>query len=278
MTTDQLKTYQDQGYILLPEHFSSAEVAVMNEQLPAVFTEETPGRIQEKELGVIRSVYGSHAANDLFHRLTRQARIVEPAMQMLDSEVYVYQFKINMKAAFNGDMWEWHQDFIFWHKDDGLLTDRILNAIIFLDDVNEFNGPLFLIPGSHREGILSTTFHDGQHLQVSDKGGVSGDSNDWEQYTSTRLKYFIDNNTVARIAQKYGIVAPKGLAGSVLFSHPNLIHSSPNNISPFDRKLIIITFNSIENIPVNTSTRRAEFFCSRDYRPVIPLSNDTLLQ
>ena len=62
----------------------------------------------------------------------------------------MHQFKINGKMAFEGDVWQWHQDYGTWKNDDLMPTERAMNVAIFLDDVNEFNGPLMFIPGSHK--------------------------------------------------------------------------------------------------------------------------------
>jgi ectoine hydroxylase len=79
---------------------------------------------------------------------------------MLKSDANVHQFKINSKAAYRGDVWEWHQDYIFWQREDGMPTARVVNAVVFLDDVNEFNGPLLLIPTSHHLGVIDVPAYD----------------------------------------------------------------------------------------------------------------------
>ena len=63
----------------------------------------------------------------------------------------MHQFKINGKAAFDGDVWQWHQDYGTWMNDDLMPNARAMNVAIFLDEVNEFNGPLMFIPGSHKQ-------------------------------------------------------------------------------------------------------------------------------
>src|SRR3546814_9075899 len=75
-------------------------------------------------------------------------------MQMLGGEVYVHQFKINGKAAFDGDVWQWHQDYGTWAADDDMPAPRAMNLAVYLDEVTEFNGPLLFIPGSHKVGKL----------------------------------------------------------------------------------------------------------------------------
>ena len=58
----------------------------------------------------------------------------------------MHQFKINAKAAFEGDVWQWHQDYGTWARDDGMPEPRAMNIAVFLDEVMPINGPLMLIP------------------------------------------------------------------------------------------------------------------------------------
>lgn len=275
ITDEQLRAYEENGFIFLPNYFSQVEVERLKAELPRVFADHTQRRVMEKEGRDVRSVYGSHVSNETFQRLSKHPRIVEPAMRILGSEVYIYQFKVNAKAAFGGDVWEWHQDYIFWLKEDGMPTARALNVMIFLDEVNEFNGPLFLIPGSHEQGMIDVPASGALFADQADMRAYR-DSPEWISNLTARLKYSLDRNIVARLVERYGIVAPKGPSGSVLFSHPNIIHGSPNNISPFDRVAAIITYNSIENIPVDVGKRRPEFLVSHDFKPVVSLSDDAL--
>jgi len=75
---------------------------------------------------------------------------------------------------------------------------------------------------------------------------------------------------------KYGLVAPKGPAGSALFFHSNVVHASSNNISPYDRTVVIVTFNSVENVPVWREKPRPDFIVSRDVAPIVPVLDDAL--
>ena len=63
---------------------------------------------------------------------------------------------MNGKAAFGGDVWQWHYDFATHHREDGTPKPLALNLHIFLDDVTEFNGPLWFVRGSHRHGPVPT--------------------------------------------------------------------------------------------------------------------------
>ena len=278
LTNEQLKYYADNGFVLVPEHFSAADISTIKAEIPRLLAEDSPRRVVEKS-GLIRSVYGSHMTNEVLRRLSRHPKIVEPAMQIIRSKVYVYQFKINAKAAFGGDVWEWHQDYIFWLKEDSLPAARVTNAVIFLDEVNEFNGPMFLIPGSHKEGVIDVAARREAELSRNGNGQKGADPYDrsWLSNLTADLKYSLNRPIVASLVTQYGMVAPKGKQGSVLFFDSNLVHGSANNISPFDRMLILITFNSTSNLPVFNENSRPDFLVSRDTKPIEVLADDVAL-
>jgi ectoine hydroxylase len=261
VTDDQVRRFRDDGYLFLSGCFTPAEVEEMQAEIPAIFAKDTPARVLEKATGEVRSVYGSHRSNELFARIVRDPRVLEPARRILESEVYVHQFKINAKLAFVGEVWEWHQDYIFWQKEDGMPTPRVLNTVVFLDEVNEFNGPLLFIPGSHKSGVL-----DGgkRKCQVDDAPSWAGD-------VAADLSYTLSKEMISGMVRERGIVSPKGPGGSVLFFDANVAHGSGPNMSPFDRKLMLITYNSVLNVPSPRETPRPEFLCSRDFTPVRPL-------
>ncbi|WDD36589.1 phytanoyl-CoA dioxygenase family protein (plasmid) [Nostoc sp. UHCC 0926] len=272
LTKEQFEKYTDQGFILLTECFSKTEVNRLKFELPSLFKKETSGRVLEEESNIVRAVHGSHKNNEVFQRLSRNPRLVEPPMQLLGSKVYIYQFKINAKAAFKGNIWEWHQDYIFWRKEDRLPTARVVNALVLLDDMNEFNGPLFVIPGSHKEGMIDVVAQN-----TSNRAKDERERPAWILNFTTKLKYSLNQELVTNLVLKYGILSIKASAGSVLFFDSNLVHASPSNISPFNRSVVIVTYNSVDNIPLPVQNPRPEFIVSRDYRPVEPLSKDALL-
>ena len=123
--------------------------------------------MREKTGDVVRTAFAVHTYNAVFARLVRHPRMIEPVDQMLGGPVYIHQFKINGKAAFDGDVWQWHQDYGTWAADDDMPEPRAMNLAVFLDEVNEFNGPLMFIPRSHRPGQARDAGHDAQHDQLS---------------------------------------------------------------------------------------------------------------
>ncbi len=165
----------------------------------------------------------------------------------------MHQYKVNAKAAFDGDVWQWHQDFGTWHRDDGMPEPRAMNIAVFLNDVTEFNGPLMFIPGSHREGVLEA----GHDLQS----------------TSYPL-WTLDKAKITELAERGGIVAPKGPAGSVIMFHGCLVHASSPNISPWGRTIVYLSLCEVSNHI--TKHQRPEWIAHRDFTPIRALPDNCL--
>jgi ectoine hydroxylase len=269
LSDEQVKAYDSEGFLLLPECFSQAEVDLLRGQLAAEYKVDSERRVLEKGGYAVRSVYGSHVANETFGRLVRLPRLLEPARQLLGGDVYVHQFKINAKVAFGGDVWQWHQDFVFWLEEDNIPEPRLVNVVIFLDEANEFNGPMLMVNGSHREGVLSAR-------SLDDVPDGYTESPAWISNLTADLKYTVRPEVVGEMVRRGSMSSARGPAGSVLFFHPNLLHGSSPNMSPFDRSLLIVTYNSVENLPGPVETRRPWFLVSQDYTPLSPVADDGL--
>ena len=154
LTTEQLAAFDRDGYMFFPELFSRAEVDVLTAEVPKIYAEFRPEVVREKDGVTPRTSFAAHTYNPAYAKLARHPRLVEPVTQFFGEGVYMHQFKINGKMAFDGDVWQWHQDFGTWFNDDQMPEARAMNVAIFLDEVNEFNGPLMFIPGSHKLGVL----------------------------------------------------------------------------------------------------------------------------
>jgi ectoine hydroxylase len=206
LSDQQFAEYEREGLLLIPGYFSSSEIEVMRREVDALAHEDRASRVLETDKVTVRALHGCHLDSEVFGSLTRLPRLLEPAQRLLGGDVYVHQFKVNMKAAFGGDVWPWHQDYVFWLKEDGMATPRATNIAILADDVTEFNGPMYFIPGSHRAGVI-----DVPELVADDPGSSDG----WVANVSAKLKYTLDRHTVAGLVDRFGMVSPKGPAGSV---------------------------------------------------------------
>ncbi len=253
LSQKQIQKFHQQGYVFLPGVFDAEEVAVLMAEVPGIFAQDRKENVREKGSRSVRTTFAAHTFNDAFARLGRHPRLIEPVMALLNGPVYMHQFKINAKAAFDGDVWQWHQDYGTWARDDLMPEPRAMNIALFLQDVTEFNGPLMFIPKSHKQGKLDA----GHDLE-----------------TTSYPLWTLDNDTVRRLVDEGGIVAPKGPAGSVLMFHCNLVHASPANISPFGRTIVYLSLCHVDNHI--RQFKRPEWIAHRDFTPIEPLPDDCL--
>jgi ectoine hydroxylase-related dioxygenase (phytanoyl-CoA dioxygenase family) len=154
LTPEQIQSFDEQGYVFFPNCFSEDEVAVLRSEADSILRTDRREVWREKT-GAPRTAFAAHTYNEAFRLMAHHPRLVEPMQQLFGEGVYVHQFKINAKAAFEGDVWQWHQDYGTWARDDGMPEPRAMNISIFLDEVLPINGPLMLIPKSHKHGTLA---------------------------------------------------------------------------------------------------------------------------
>jgi ectoine hydroxylase len=254
LNEEQLARFRLDGYLRIAELFSPAEVASIGAALESVLEQDSPANVREKGGGAVRTAMGLHLRHPLFTRLVRHPRLVVPAQQILGTEaLYVQQVKVNIKAAFEGEAWQWHYDFATHHREDGVPEPLALNLHVFLDDVTEFNGPLHFVRGSHRAGPQPTFL---------DTASTSYDL------------WCVGREVVAPLAERGGLFAATGAAGTALIFGDCLVHSSPPNLSPWDRRIFSLILNPISN--ASTRSERPQWKHHRDLTPVEPLADDCL--
>lgn len=254
LTKNQLAQFETEGWLLLENRFTQAEIEVLKGELPKIFAMRREEVWREKDGEAVRTAFAAHTYNEAFDRLGRHPRLIEPVMQLLDGPVYMHQYKINGKAAFNGDVWQWHQDYGTWARDDLMPQPRAMNIAVFLDEVTEFNGPLYLIPRSHKQGVIEAG-HD--------------------TATTSYPLWTLDKERIKELATEGGIVAPKGEPGTVLMFHSNMVHASAPNISPWDRVIVYLSLCHVDNHI--RQFKRPEWIAHRDFAPIEPLEDRCLL-
>lgn len=254
LTQDQLRQFHEDGFLIFPGLFSPDEVEAMRAPLPQLFAEDVPQNFREKDTGVCRTAMGLHLRDDTYARVVRHPRLVEPARQITgEDDLYVQQVKVNAKLGFTGEVWQWHYDFATHHNEDGVAEPQALNLHIFLDDVTEFNGPLWFIRGSHKPGPAKAAL---------------------DTETTSYPLWCVDRDTVAALIDQGGIVPAHGPAGTALIFGDILVHGSPNNMSPWDRRIFSLILNPVAN--AYTKEQRPDHQHHRDLTPVAPLPDDCL--
>ncbi|MFB8418893.1 ectoine hydroxylase [Streptomyces albidoflavus] len=260
ITRSDLQSYDDNGFLAVEELITPEEVGVYRAELdrlvadPLIRADERA--IVEPKSEKVRSVFEIHKISEVFAGLVRDERLLGRARQILGSDVYVHQSRINVKPGFGASGFYWHSDFETWHAEDGLPRMRAVSVSIALTENYDTNGGLMIMPGSHRTyvGCNGVTPKDNykRSLQMQDAGIPS-------------------DEVLTEFADRHGIKLFTGKAGSATWFDCNAMHGSGDNITPYPRSNVFIVFNSVENAaeePFAAPVRRPEFIGARDFTPV----------
>lgn len=251
-----LSRYERDGFLWFEGFFNQERMMPFFDELKEMARDEELNKsdqvVLDPNTGAIRSVFAMHTLSEQFNRLTRDPRILGMVRQLLGSEVYIHQSRINDKFGFEGSGFDWHSDFETWHSEDGMPRMRAVSASLMLTDNNEFNGPLMLVPGSHHYFVPCV--------------GETPDLN-WQDSLKAQNVGIPDHKNLARLVERGGIQAPKGPAGSLLLFECNTLHASNSNMSPWPRSNLFFVYNSVENQlvePFATERERPEFLGARE--------------
>ena len=258
LTKEQKEAFDKEGYLFFPSLFSQKEIQYLSSAVPELYEIREEYNFREKGSDAVRTNFAAHLYSAPFAKLARHPRMILPVEDLLQEKLYMHQFKINGKMAFEGDIWQWHQDYGTWFNDDLMPSARAMNIAIFLDEVTEFNGPLLFIPGSHKKGVMKAN-HD--------------------LTTTSYPLWTIDNNLIRQLVDRAGghdggIVSPKGPAGSMIIFHSCLVHASSNNLSPFNRISVYLSLCAVSNHI--RRFKRKEYIAHRDFTPIECLPDDCL--
>lgn len=254
LTTDQLQEFDKTGYLFLPGMFPVEEAKLLSAEAQTLYATKRK-EVQYEPSGVARTAFAAHTYNESFRRLSAHPNLIEPVEQLLGGPVYMHQFRVNARAAFDSDTWQWHQNYGTWKRDHGMPAPRAVNIAIFLDDVIVANSPLLFIPGSHKHGVVEV---DADH----------------DMQTCNNAPCGLNREKVTELADASGCVTPTGPAGSMLLFSSLLVHASLPNISPCNRTVVYSSLCHVDNHI--TKFGRDDWLAHRDFTPVSALNENCL--
>jgi ectoine hydroxylase len=256
----QLASYERDGFVALPGLLDPATVGRCTDELarlaadPAVCASECA--ILEPDGDELRSLFEVHRSSPVFAALAADPRLAAVARQLLGSDVYIHQSRVNLKPGFAGRSFPWHSDFETWHVEDGMPAPRALSCSVALSDNHSWNGSLLLIAGSHRWYVACAGRTPDAHHLVSLR----------------KQEYGVPDHDSLRWLTEHGEIRDfTGPAGSVLFFDCNTMHGSPGNMTPLDRSNAFIVYNSVDNAlvePFGTERPRPSHIAAREFSPI----------
>ncbi len=230
LTKQQAEQYFELGYVVVE--------GVLNEQKLKQLRMETESIIAEassiSDHNDIYDLEDSHSAQNprvrrikephkhfrYFWDLFCDTDVTDVLVPILGENIRIYGAKMNMKAAGYGAPVEWHQDWAFYpHTNDDVLATGIL-----LDDCDEHNGPMMVVPGSHKGPVFDHHDADGYFC-----GAFHPEDQGCDVSTAQMLT---------------------GPAGSMTIHHVRAVHGSAMNTSNRQRRLLLTEYAAADAFPM----------------------------
>ncbi len=238
LSDTQISFYRDNGYLVVEDAIPAdrlarlrtviAEFQTRARAIPASdgLFDVAPGHAPDTpKLRRVKDPADNHPEFDALMRSDTLLDIVTP---LLGGTVRFDHSKLNFKPAGGQAQIAWHQDWAFYpHTNDDLLAVGVM-----IEDCTEENGPLQVIPGSHK-GPVYNHHHGGLFT-----GGIA------------------ERDLGGKLDEAISLTAP---AGSVSVHHVRTLHASSNNRATRDRPLLLFSYSAVDAFPVLHSIDLAEY-------------------
>jgi phytanoyl-CoA hydroxylase len=238
LTSAQVEQYRELGYLVVPGVLDRDLLAEVRRAVDAIVAaaakviEHTDVYDLEDshspQAPRVRRIKTPHKHFPFFADLTRSGRITAILAQLLGPDIRLHGSKLNMKSAGYGAPVEWHQDWAFYPH----TNDDVLATGIYLDDCELENGPMCVVPGTHK-GPVYDHHADGYFCGAMDPK--------------------LDGVGYAKA------VPLTGTAGSMTIHHARLVHGSALNTSAKPRRLLLHEYAAADAWPLMGVANFAEF-------------------
>jgi phytanoyl-CoA hydroxylase len=229
LTDAQKREYDEVGAIVVPDILSPEEVAELRrvtdsfvERARGVSTHDAIYDLEDSHTPAmprIRRIKAPHLHHPAYAALVRHPRIIAVLQSLWGPDIRFDTAKLNMKSAGFGAAVEWHQDWAFYpHTNDDLAAVGVM-----MDDMEPENGPLLVIPGSHKGPVFD-------HHAEGRFCGAMDPANQDVDYSKA--------------------VALTGKAGSITVHHVRAVHGSAPNTSNKERRLLLFQFRAADAWPL----------------------------
>jgi len=221
----QIQDFERDGYLFFPSLFKPEEIKVLLDEVPRLYAHAGRRTCARRQATPCARTSPPTCTAPLL-RSSRHPRMVEPIMQLFGEELYMHQFKINGKMAFDGERLAVAPGLRHLEDDDLMPEARAMNVAIFLDEVNEFK--------------RAADAHSRQPQAGRDRSGPRHLDDQLPLWT-------INHDTMRKLVERGGIVAPKGPPGSMILFHSCLVHASTSNLSPWNRVSVYLSLCAVSN-------------------------------
>jgi ectoine hydroxylase-related dioxygenase (phytanoyl-CoA dioxygenase family) len=208
--------YEANGYLLVPGVFDADEVEAMKDALGRILAAEAGdtnhswSAVSDRQL-VLKGHHDLQYHDAVFTRMVAHPKLVAVLTELIGPNVQLHHSKMLVKPPEQGAPFPMHQDYPYFPHE----RHTVLAASVHLDDTDEENGCLHVIPGSHRLGPLEA------------------------EGASHTVDYPLESGTPVPAA-----------AGDVLFFNYLTVHGSGTNRSDRIRRNVLFQYRDPADVPV----------------------------
>ena len=229
LSSSQVSEFREVGGIVVPDRLSAQQLADVRSEIDRFMDEARQMDVSNARLDLedthtrdaprVRRIKLPHTISDPIRDLMYSDAILAPARDLIGPNLRLHTSKLNMKSANFGAAVEWHQDFAFYpHTNDDVIAIGVM-----IDDMGLENGPLQVMPGSHK-GPIHNHHVDGVFAGAMDLAGCGYD-----------LK---------------AALTLTGSAGSMSIHHGRAVHGSALNVSDRDRRILFFEMMAADAFPI----------------------------
>jgi ectoine hydroxylase-related dioxygenase (phytanoyl-CoA dioxygenase family) len=163
LTQEELQRFSDDGFLLKRALAPSALVEQISRECDALH--EDMARHTPEKVGVswealkdgrpkrIRQLMHSEIVSPGLNQFVRSDAVLDIIETLIGPDIALFHSKLLMKAANDGTITPWHQDFAYWKKGENKAVQ--VNCMLAIDPATNENGCIQFVPGSHKQGLLS---------------------------------------------------------------------------------------------------------------------------
>ena len=177
LTPEERSSWDKNGYFVRHGVFTEAENAVLTQVADAIALGKIPfpdhrifqnalvrdGKVEASGIHAMHSIHQMSCYSHEFLERTRDPRLTDPIVDILGPDLLGLNSLYIWKPPKIGLGFPWHQD--KWYTRPQFITETTVGTWTAIDPATVENGCLYVIPGSHKIGILEHIELEGSQQQ-----------------------------------------------------------------------------------------------------------------
>lgn len=254
ITDEQVAFYRENGYLIVENALSTDEVEELRRETVEIcrgtygpirngFT-HSPDETDDEVIQRYLCIHFPHKISEIMYRYLAHPVIVDALTKVIGPNVKCMQSMLFVKSAGKPGQ-AWHQDEDFIPTRDRTLT----GAWMALDDATVENGTLWLLPGSHKPGVL------------------------WPQEQQNDERFDCTVESYGFPYRDEDAIPVNVKTGAIVFFNGYLLHRSlPNYAKSGYRRVLVNHYMSAESLLPWTKFEEGMRFAIADYRDIVMIA------